>query len=76
MHGSPEAKEAGDVEVQQHHKLVARNKYLHGFEGAWSFRESKPGALTSGIVHHVKPDQVTEYRKAAYVVCHVCRGSR
>ncbi|VDB87517.1 unnamed protein product [Peniophora sp. CBMAI 1063] len=48
LHGSPEAKEAGDLEVQQHHKLVARNKYLHGFE-----------------VHHVKPDQVAEYRKAA-----------
>lgn len=32
MHGSPEAKEAGDLEVQQHSKLVARGKYLHGFE--------------------------------------------
>jgi len=30
--GSPEAKEAGDIEVQQHSRLVARGKYLHGFE--------------------------------------------
>ena len=34
LHGSPEAKSAGDVEVQQHSRLVARGKYLHGFEGA------------------------------------------
>ncbi|KAI0066490.1 NIPSNAP-domain-containing protein [Artomyces pyxidatus] len=32
LHGSPEAKQAGDVEVQQHSKLIARGKYLHGFE--------------------------------------------
>jgi len=32
LHGSPEAKEAGDLEVQQHSRLVARGKYLHGFE--------------------------------------------
>ncbi|TFY80527.1 hypothetical protein EWM64_g3479 [Hericium alpestre] len=32
LYGSPEAKEASDVEVQQHSKLVARGKYVHGFE--------------------------------------------
>jgi len=32
LHGSPEAKQAGDLEVQQHSRLVARGKYLHGFE--------------------------------------------
>lgn len=32
LHGSPEAKSAGDAEVQQHSRLVARGKYLHGFE--------------------------------------------
>lgn len=32
LHGSPEAKEVGDLEVQQHSRLVARGKYLHGFE--------------------------------------------
>lgn len=36
LHGSPEAKEAGDLEVQQHSKLVARGKYLHGFESEWT----------------------------------------
>lgn len=32
LHGSPEAKEEGDVQIQQHSKLVARGKYVHGFE--------------------------------------------
>ncbi|KAI0275143.1 NIPSNAP-domain-containing protein [Gloeopeniophorella convolvens] len=32
LHGSPEAKEAGDLEVQQHSRLIARGKYLHGIE--------------------------------------------
>lgn len=32
LHGSPEAKEAGDVEIQQHSRLIARGKYVHGFE--------------------------------------------
>jgi len=32
LHGSPEAKKAGDLEVLQHSRLVARGKYLHGFE--------------------------------------------
>ena len=34
LHGSPQAKEEGLVEVQQHSKLVARGKYVHAFEGA------------------------------------------
>lgn len=32
VYGSPEAKEAGEVEVQQHSRIVARQKYLHVFE--------------------------------------------
>lgn len=33
LHGSPEAKKAGDIEILQHSRLVARGKYVHGFEG-------------------------------------------
>ncbi|KAF8204033.1 NIPSNAP-domain-containing protein [Pholiota molesta] len=32
LHGSPEAKKAGDLEVQQHSRIVGRGKYIHGFE--------------------------------------------
>ncbi|KZV83267.1 hypothetical protein EXIGLDRAFT_625907, partial [Exidia glandulosa HHB12029] len=32
LHGSPEAKAAGEVETQQHTRLVARGKYVHAFE--------------------------------------------
>ncbi|KAI0081075.1 NIPSNAP-domain-containing protein [Panus rudis PR-1116 ss-1] len=32
LHGSPEAKEEGDVQVLQHSRLVARGKYVHGLE--------------------------------------------
>ncbi|TBU34385.1 NIPSNAP-domain-containing protein [Dichomitus squalens] len=32
LHGSPEAKQEGDVQIQQHSRLVARGKYVHGFE--------------------------------------------
>jgi len=32
LHGSPEAKQAGDVDIQHHSKLIARGKYVHGFE--------------------------------------------
>ncbi|THH21211.1 hypothetical protein EW146_g301 [Bondarzewia mesenterica] len=32
LHGSPDAQQAGDIEVQQHSRLVARGKYLHAFE--------------------------------------------
>ncbi|KAI0348293.1 NIPSNAP-domain-containing protein [Trametopsis cervina] len=32
LHGSPEAQKEGDVHVQQHSRLVARGKYVHGFE--------------------------------------------
>lgn len=32
LHGSPQAKQEGDVQIQQHSRLVARGKYVHGFE--------------------------------------------
>jgi len=32
LHGSKDAKETGDLEIQQHSRLVARGKYLHGIE--------------------------------------------
>jgi len=32
LHGSPEAKKAGEAEIQQHSAIVARGKYVHGFE--------------------------------------------
>ncbi|KAF8641007.1 hypothetical protein AX17_000652 [Amanita inopinata Kibby_2008] len=32
LHGSPEAKKAGELEVLQHSRLVGRGKYVHGFE--------------------------------------------
>ena len=32
LHGSPDAKRAGDIDVQQHSKLVGRGKYIHEFE--------------------------------------------
>jgi len=32
LHGSPEAKAAGELEIQQHSRLVGRGKYVHGFE--------------------------------------------
>ncbi|PPQ79406.1 hypothetical protein CVT25_002676 [Psilocybe cyanescens] len=32
LHGSPEAKQAGDLDIQQHSRLVGRGKYIHGFE--------------------------------------------
>lgn len=32
LHGSKEAKEDGDHEIQQHSRLVARGKYIHGIE--------------------------------------------
>jgi hypothetical protein len=32
LHGSPEAKKEGDVEIQQHSRLVGRGKYIHDFE--------------------------------------------
>jgi len=41
VYGSPEAKKVGDVEMQQHSRLVARGKYLHVFE----FHRVKPDAL-------------------------------
>lgn len=32
LHGSPEAKKVGEVETLQHSQIVARGKYVHGFE--------------------------------------------
>ncbi|RPD65095.1 NIPSNAP-domain-containing protein [Lentinus tigrinus ALCF2SS1-7] len=32
LHGSPEAKQEGDVSIQQHSRVVARGKYVHGIE--------------------------------------------
>lgn len=36
LHGSPQAKHEGDAQIQQHSKVVARGKYVHGFEGKLS----------------------------------------
>lgn len=36
LHGSPEAKKDGELETQQHSRLVARGKYVHLIEGASS----------------------------------------
>ncbi|KDQ18252.1 hypothetical protein BOTBODRAFT_171909 [Botryobasidium botryosum FD-172 SS1] len=48
LHGSPEAKKEGDIEIQQHSKLIGRGKYVHSFH-----------------FHHVKPDSLEQYKKAA-----------
>jgi len=32
LHGSPEAKQAGDLDILQHSRIVGRGKYIHGFE--------------------------------------------
>ncbi|KAH8990135.1 NIPSNAP-domain-containing protein [Lactarius hatsudake] len=32
LHGSREAKEAGEIETQHHSRIIARGKYLHGIE--------------------------------------------
>jgi len=32
LHGSPEAKKAGDLDILQHSRIVGRGKYIHGFE--------------------------------------------
>ncbi len=42
LHGSQEAKEAGEIETQHHSRIVARGKYLHGIESA-----SRPHAQIS-----------------------------
>jgi len=41
LHGSPEARKAGDIEIQQHSRIVARGKYVHGFE----VHQVKPDAI-------------------------------
>lgn len=68
LHGSKEAKEAGDHEIQQHSRLVARGKYLHGIEStshAYKKRPTRIPLLVLFAVHRVKPDSVKEYKKAA-----------
>jgi hypothetical protein len=32
LHGSPQAKREGELEIQQHSRLVGRGKYIHSFE--------------------------------------------
>ncbi|KAF8899085.1 NIPSNAP-domain-containing protein [Infundibulicybe gibba] len=32
LHGSPEAKKAGELDILQHSRIVGRGKYIHGFE--------------------------------------------
>ncbi|KAJ3481582.1 hypothetical protein NLI96_g7562 [Meripilus lineatus] len=54
LHGSPDAKQQGDVQILQHSKAVARGKYVHGFEIS---------CVTK--VHRVKPSATEEYKKAA-----------
>jgi hypothetical protein len=44
LHGSPEAKEAGDLEKMQHSRLVGRGKYIHGFESTLSSSFAKEQA--------------------------------
>ena len=67
LHGSPEAQHEGDIQLQQHSKLVARGKYVHGLESTLSRAPHPYARLTapSLIVHRVKPDSVAEYKKAA-----------
>lgn len=69
LHGSPEAKAEGDVQILQHSRLVARGKYVHGFEGEWLALWCWVGFDDAVVVvHRVKPDAVEEYKKAAYVL--------
>ncbi|KAG5652447.1 proteasome core particle subunit beta 3 [Sphagnurus paluster] len=32
LHGSPEAKKDGEIDILQHSRIVGRGKYIHGFE--------------------------------------------
>lgn len=41
LHGSKEAKEDGDLEIQQHSRLVARGKYIHGIESTSNTNEKR-----------------------------------
>lgn len=66
LHGSPDARKAGEIEGQQHSRLVARGKYVHGFEGrnSWFMLND----VSNGrVVHQVKPDSIDEYKAAACV---------
>ena len=71
LHGSPEAKEVGDLEIQQHSRLVARGKYLHGFESESRRSRNRPNILPTlplTPVHRVKPEAGDAYKKAALVL--------
>ena len=63
LHGSQEAKEAGDTETQQHSRIIARGKYLHGIESA-----SHPYAQIAmfGAQYHVTHSPSSQARQ--------CRG--
>ena len=79
LHGSPEAKRAGDVELQQHSRLVARGKYVHAFE-CMSTSTLGLSAISHihvllsrvrrflGAVHRVKPESAEQYKAAAYAL--------
>ena len=59
------------MQIQQHSRLVARGKYIHGFEGTRThllsprYLHLTQTRTHSHIVHRVKPDAVEEYKKAA-----------
>lgn len=69
LHGSPVAKEEGDVQVIQHSKLVARGKYIHGIESKLNITPGIANTLIARPIpaHKVKPSAVDEYKRAAYV---------
>jgi len=64
LHGSPEAKAAGDAEIQQHTKLVARGKYVHSFEGACELWTRRQHALTVPI----HPIQCTRFHRPSSMI--------
>lgn len=67
LHGSPDARRAGEIEIQQHSRLVARGKYVHGFEGRVLCMH-ETDTSDGWAVHRVKPESIDEYKFAACVV--------
>ena len=68
LHGSPEAKKAGEIETQQHSRLIGRGKYIHAFESAfWLAFDVRKIIDAPNSAHRVKPDRTDEYKKAACV---------
>lgn len=65
LHGSPEAKKAGEAEILQHSRKVARGKYVHAFEGKFHNYISCGLNLIFVSVHRVRPDAADLYKKAA-----------